>query len=75
MLIGRKAGQKKKIMIYFVGGITYGEMAAIRFLQKLNPTYKFIIATTSIINGKTALAQLLGPLPETHGLDLTQFKK
>jgi hypothetical protein len=28
-------GKKKKIMIYYVGGVTYGEIAAIRFLNKL----------------------------------------
>ena len=48
--------KKKKVIIYFIGGITYAEMEAIRFLQLTNPSYKFIIATTSIINGETALA-------------------
>lgn len=74
-MIGRKAGQKKKIMIYYIGGITYAEMAALRFLQKLNPMYRFIIATTSIINGKTALAQLCGPEPEKQGLDLSLIEQ
>ena len=47
--------KKKRVLIYFIGGITQAEIAAIKFLQKLNPSYKFIIATTSIINGETAL--------------------
>jgi hypothetical protein len=50
-----RAPKKKKVLIYFVGGITYAEMAAIRFLQNLNPGFKFIIATTCIINGVRAL--------------------
>jgi len=48
-------------------------MAAIRFLQLINPAYKFIIATTSIINGETALSQLLGPAPEEQGLILADL--
>jgi hypothetical protein len=33
-------------LLYFIGGITYGEIAAIRFLNKLFKDKKFIIATT-----------------------------
>ena len=51
----RPSFKKRKIMVYYLGGITYAEMAAIRFLTKLNPKYKFIICTTSIINGESAL--------------------
>jgi hypothetical protein len=74
---GRPAFKKKKILIYFIGGITFAEMAAIRFLQNLYPKYKFIIATTSIINGESALAQLLGPGtgPEDQGLLLGELLK
>jgi len=61
------------VIIYFIGGITFAEMAAIRFLQLINPAYKFIIATTSIINGETALSQLLGPAPEEQGLILADL--
>jgi hypothetical protein len=28
-------GRPKKVLIYFVGGITYGEIAAIRYLNSL----------------------------------------
>ena len=51
----------RKILVYYIGGITYAEIAAIRHLQNLNPQFKFIIATTCIINGESALKQLLGP--------------
>jgi|TARA_B110000285_G_C15098654_1_gene603620 hypothetical protein len=61
------------VLVYFIGGITFAEMAAIRFLQLLNPAYKFIIATTCIINGESALSQLLGPAPEEHGLVLADL--
>ena len=74
---GRPAFKKKKILVYFIGGITFAEMAAIRFLQNLYPKYKFIIATTSIINGESALQQLLGPGtgPEDQGLLLGEILK
>ena len=57
-MIGIRLGclKKKKIIIYFIGGITYAEIAAIRFLQILNQGFKFIIATTCIINGESALS-------------------
>jgi hypothetical protein len=51
----RAAFKKKKILIYYVGGITYGEIAAIRFLGNLYPRFKFIIATTTIITGNRAI--------------------
>ena len=54
-MIPMRAPKKKKVLIYFVGGVTYAEMAAIRFLQNLYPTFKFIIAATCIINGVRAL--------------------
>jgi hypothetical protein len=49
-----------------LGGITFGEIAAIRFLQRLNPKYKFIIATTCIINGESALKEMQGPGTEAE---------
>jgi hypothetical protein len=33
-------------LVYYIGGVTYGEIAAIRFLNKLFKDKKFIIATT-----------------------------
>jgi len=43
-------------------------MAALKFLEVLYPKFKFIIATTSIINGETAIAQLIGPSIDDTGL-------
>ena len=54
-----KAFKKKRIMVYFLGGITQGEIAALRTLEGLYPTVKFIVATTSIIKGTTAINQLV----------------
>lgn len=69
----RAGFKKKKILVYFVGGVTYGEIAAIRFLQNLMPKFRFIIATTTIITGQRAISQLLGP--QENGLLLTELLK
>ena len=36
----------------FIGGITYGELAAIRYLNQKMEDKKFIVLTTSMINNK-----------------------
>lgn len=40
------ANKRKRVMVYFVGGMTYGEVAAVRFLNRVFKGMKFIIATT-----------------------------
>ncbi|XP_039258945.2 vacuolar protein sorting-associated protein 33B-like [Styela clava] len=44
----------KVVLVYFIGGVTYSEIAALRFLGRKNG-YRFIIATTAIINGTRML--------------------
>jgi hypothetical protein len=46
------------ILVVFIGGITYAEISAIRFLNRKNSDHKFIILTTHIINGKTLINNL-----------------
>ena len=43
---------KQFILLVFIGGITYGELAAIRLLNKKNRNKKFIVITTGMINSK-----------------------
>ena len=43
---------KSFILLVFVGGITYGEIAALRYLNSKNQKIKFIIMTTHIITNK-----------------------
>ena len=43
---------KQFILLVFIGGITYGELAAIRLLNKKNRNKKFIVLTTGMINTK-----------------------
>ena len=44
--------EKQFILLVFIGGITYGELAGIRYLNKKLRNKKFIILTTNIINTK-----------------------
>lgn len=47
------------IIIFYIGGITYSEIASIRYLTKLNPGKHIIIMTTKIINGNSLIKSLL----------------
>jgi len=53
-------GKKPVMVVVYVGGITYMEIAALRFLNR-RPTfpYHIIIITTQIINGSTFLQSLV----------------
>ena len=42
--------EKKFILLVFIGGITYGELASIRYLNKVLDDKKFIVLTTGMIN-------------------------
>lgn len=54
--------KRRKVLVYYIGGITYGEIAAIRYLNKIFTDRKFIIATTQIINGDTCIEMLRGQI-------------
>eukprot|EP00347_Sterkiella_histriomuscorum_P010829 403374767 len=71
--LDQQAQRKKRVLIYFIGGITYGEIAAIRFLNKLFKDKKFIIATTQIINGETCIQMLRGKI--SNNLNLQSLLK
>ena len=49
--------ESRATMVVFIGGITYGEIAALRFLSDQN--HDFIIATTHFINGTNLMKSLL----------------
>jgi len=58
--LGDDTGENKPVLlVYFVGGVTYMEIAAMRFLSK-RPSFPFTIlcCTTKIINGSTLLQSL-----------------
>jgi len=45
----------KVFMILFIGGCTFTEIAAIRFLSQKMEEYDFLIGTTKLVNGNTIL--------------------
>ena len=50
----------KKVLVYFLGGVTYAEVAAIRFLNSthLGQRFKFVVATTSVISSEKCMRQM-----------------
>ncbi|CAD7704276.1 unnamed protein product [Ostreobium quekettii] len=52
--IGREGPEV--VMVAFLGGVTFSEISALRFLSRLpNSNVKFLIATTRILNGNSLL--------------------
>ena len=51
-IINNNSKDTKFILLVFIGGITYGELASLRYLNKTMNDKKFIILTTSMINNK-----------------------
>jgi hypothetical protein len=49
---------KQFILLVFIGGITYGELAGIRYLNNKLRNKKFIVITTNIINYKRIFDQM-----------------
>lgn len=54
------SGEETKIvLVFFIGGCTFAEISALRFLtQQEDNSYEFLIGTTKIINGRTLLKSL-----------------
>ena len=51
-------GDKQFILLIFIGGITYGELAGVRYLNSKLRNKKFIIITTNMINSKKLFDQM-----------------
>ena len=45
------------VLVFFLGGVTFAEIAALRFLGKVKGV-KFIIATTAVINGDSLIESI-----------------
>ena len=51
---------KKVMVVYFIGGVTFAEIAALRFLsEKADFPYRIIVCTTKLVNGNTLMKSLL----------------
>eukprot|EP00899_Mesostigma_viride_P017161 jgi/Mesvir1/25446/Mv01717-RA.1 len=47
------------ILVVFIGGVTFSEIASLRFLNAKSSRFQFVIATTKIVNGNTLLQTLI----------------
>ncbi|KAI0640015.1 Sec1-like protein [Trametes polyzona] len=47
-------------VVFFLGGVTYTEIAALRWVSRQNKGRKFLIATTGIINGNSMINSIAG---------------
>jgi len=57
-------GRKKTLLVYFVGGITFMEIAALRWLSRQKGSrYNIVIATTKMISGRTFIQSIVEGLP------------
>jgi len=55
----RPDGSKPVMLVCYVGGVTYAEIAALRFLaRKPSFPFTFLIATTAIVNGTSLITSL-----------------
>ncbi|XP_003701819.1 vacuolar protein sorting-associated protein 33A [Megachile rotundata] len=56
----------KLVMVFFIGGCTFAEISALRFLsQQDDLNVEFVICTTKLINGNTFLMSLMENLEST----------
>jgi len=54
----REDNRKKVVVVFFIGGVTYAEISAIRYLNIVYPNFQFVVATTEIINGNSIIEQM-----------------
>lgn len=52
--------QTKTTAVFFLGGCTYTEIAAIRWVAKQNRGRRFLVATTGIISGRSVVESIAG---------------
>lgn len=53
-------GENRTTLVFFLGGVTYAEIAALRFLSQVEDSgMEYVIATTKLINGTTWIKSLM----------------
>ncbi|XP_027432729.1 vacuolar protein sorting-associated protein 33A isoform X2 [Callorhinus ursinus] len=56
----RQPGENRVTLIFFLGGVTFAEIAALRFLSQLEDGgTEYVIATTKLMNGATWIESLM----------------
>jgi len=49
---------KKVVLVFFIGGCTFAEISAIRWLNKNNDHCTFVVGTTKLINGNSLIESI-----------------
>ena len=59
-----KKTKKKTMLVYFVGGVTFMEISALRWLaRRKGSKYNIVVATTKMISGKTFMQSIVEDIP------------
>ncbi|NXF98305.1 VP33A protein, partial [Eubucco bourcierii] len=59
----RQQGENRVTLVFFLGGVTYAEIAALRFLSQMEDGgTEYVIATTKLINGTSWIKSLMEKL-------------
>ncbi|XP_043924530.1 vacuolar protein sorting-associated protein 33A [Protopterus annectens] len=59
----RQQGENRITLVFFLGGVTYAEIAALRFLSQMEEGgTEYIIATTKLINGTSWIKSMIDKL-------------
>ncbi|CAI5797213.1 sorting-associated 33A [Podarcis lilfordi] len=59
----RQHGENRVTLVFFLGGVTYAEIAALRFLSQMEDGgTEYVIATTKLINGTSWVKSLMEKL-------------
>ncbi|XP_061842197.1 vacuolar protein sorting-associated protein 33A isoform X2 [Nerophis lumbriciformis] len=60
LLKKRQQGENRTTLVFFLGGVTYAEIAALRFLSQMEDSgMEYVIATTKLINGTSWVKSLM----------------
>nr|XP_014339614.1 PREDICTED: vacuolar protein sorting-associated protein 33A [Latimeria chalumnae] len=63
LLKKRQQGENRVTLVFFLGGVTYAEIAALRFLSQMEDGgTEYIIATTKLMNGTSWIKSLMDRL-------------
>lgn len=54
-----KVPSKDVILVAFIGGLSYMEVAAMRLIEKQNPNVEFVFLTTHMMRGRKELKNLV----------------
>jgi vacuolar protein sorting-associated protein 33A len=64
---------KKTTIVFFLGGCTFTEVSAIRFLAQQDEGVRdYLVATTQMINGSTLLESVIQSTPFDRGESVEQ---